>query len=84
MESISNKIIAKISSITNHNSVLPHNELENDLGMDSLGFIRLLVEIEHDYHIKIEETYLDIGMFPTVKSVCEFVENLYVSTQDNL
>lgn len=63
---------------------MPDHELENDIGMDSLGFIRLLVEIEHEYNIRIEETYLDIGMFPTVKSICEFVENLHVSAQDNV
>ncbi len=35
------------------------SHLENDLGMDSMDFSELIVEIEEKYHVKIDGERLD-------------------------
>lgn len=46
-----------------------------DNGLDSIGFINIIIALENEYDILIDQDDLDLERFSTVKSIKEYVES---------
>lgn len=71
----SKKIISIINGIVGTANIKLEDELESDLRIDSLAFIRMIVEIEVALDIKFDDSYLSLDMFKTVNDLCNYVDN---------
>ncbi|MFR1757636.1 MAG: phosphopantetheine-binding protein [Eisenbergiella sp.] len=50
------------------------NEKLNDLGINSLIFIRIIVEIEEKFDFEFDDEDLDFEKFTYLSDVCNYVE----------
>jgi acyl carrier protein len=66
-------IIESLKSITGKEDITPEIDLVNDLEMDSLMFVRLIVEVEIKLGISVEDSLLDMSAFTTVNDFCQFI-----------
>ena len=66
-------ILARYLSIPAED-VREDSRLEEDLGLDSLGALEVIFEIEEEFKIKVPDERLDA--FPTVRAVCDRIEAL--------
>lgn len=46
-----------------------------DNGLDSVGFINVIIALENEYDIFIDQDELDLKQFSTVKNIREFIES---------
>lgn len=46
-----------------------------DNGLDSIGFINVIIALENEYDIFIDQDELDLKQFSTVKNIREFIES---------
>lgn len=53
------------------------DELLNVLGIDSLGFVELLVFIEKRFNLKLIESGLDRKDFKSIRSLATCISNMY-------
>ena len=78
--------ILEILSILFQNSgvdtdVLEYVDLIDDLGMDSVNFISLIVELEAEFDIQIPDEWLLIDKFRECSSILSAVEELIVQKE---
>ncbi|SDN48756.1 acyl carrier protein [Fictibacillus solisalsi] len=57
-----------------HNVEFDHESNLLDLGIDSMTFIRLVVEIEDEFDIEIEDEEIVLQNFESVESIVKLVE----------
>ena len=87
MEKSENKVkILEILSILFQNSgvdtdVLEYVDLIDDLGMDSVNFISLIVELEAEFDIQIPDEWLLMDKFRECSSILSAVEELIVQKE---
>jgi acyl carrier protein len=74
IEEIEQKLIQGISSITNRDasSVLPDMPF-HDLGIDSLGFVEILVFIEKTFALKLIASDLTKDDFETINTLASYI-----------
>lgn len=72
-KSIYKVIISNLSEIISDNVSLDMNF--NSIGLDSITFIKTVVELEHEFDFEFEDDMLLITKFSTVKSMIEYVES---------
>ncbi len=70
---IQNEICQIVEGLLEIDSVSPDKTLE-ELEVDSIIFIRLVVECEQRFHIEFEDEMLLISKFPDLKSFIEYVQ----------
>lgn len=71
---IENKLIYGIASITSRNdSSIAADMTFHKLGIDSLGFVEILVFIEKTFNLQLIESGLDKKDFETVHSLASFI-----------
>lgn len=71
---IENKLIHGIASITSKNdSSIAADMPFHKLGIDSLGFVEILVFIEKTFNLQLIESGLDKKDFETVHSLASFI-----------
>ncbi len=71
---IENKLIQGIASITSRNdSSIAVDMPFHKLGIDSLGFVEILVFIEKTFNLQLIESGLDKKDFETVHSLASFI-----------
>ncbi len=70
---IQNEICQIVEGLLEIDSVSPDKTLK-ELEVDSIIFIRLVVECEQRFHIEFEDEMLLISMFPDLKSFIEYVQ----------
>lgn len=70
------EIIKIIKKAMNKDSILQENKLINDLGMASLDYMRLVVDLENHFNIRFEDDYLMVDNFVTVHDLSIYVEKL--------
>lgn len=46
-----------------------------DNGLDSIGFINVIIALETEYDIFIDQDELELKQFSTVKNIREFIES---------
>lgn len=61
--------------------VLEYVDLIDDLGMDSVNFISLIVELEVEFDIQIPDEWLLIDKFRECSSILSAVEELIVKKE---
>ncbi len=74
VQEIENKLIGVIASITNQDaSAITPDKPFPDLGIDSLGFVEILVYIEKNFKLQLITTSLNKKDFETVHSLASFI-----------
>ncbi len=74
VQEIENKLIGVIASITNQDaSAITADKPFPDLGIDSLGFVEILVYIEKNFKLQLITTSLNKQDFETVHSLASFI-----------
>jgi acyl carrier protein len=74
VQEIENKLIQGISSITNKEvSAVEPDKPFHDLGIDSLGFVEILVFIEKTFKLQLIATDLTRKDFETIHSLASFI-----------
>ena len=46
----------------------------SSLNINSISFIRLVVEIEKEFNVEFQDDIIDVNNFTTLKSLVEFIE----------
>lgn len=81
--------IDKVLSIINSNIEnidLSYEQVEADLtelGMDSISFIRIIVDVEENFECEIPDSKLLITELNSVKKIYEELQLLYYETESN-
>lgn len=83
------EIKTKILEILNHlfqnsgvdTEVIEYVDFIDDLGMDSIGFISLIVELETEFNIQIPDEWLLVDKFREYSSVFSAVEELILQKE---
>lgn len=47
-----------------------------DIGINSIEFVKILVNMENEFDIEIDDEMLDIEKVPTIDALCEMLEKL--------
>lgn len=47
-----------------------------DIGINSIEFVKILVNMENEFDIEIDDEMLDIEKVPTIDTLCEMLEKL--------
>lgn len=84
-----NEIKAKIIGIMSNlfqnsdvdTDVLEYVDLIDDLGMDSVNFISLIIELEAEFDIQIQDDQLLMDKFREYSSIYSIVEELLMSKE---
>lgn len=71
---ISEQVKSLIKEISGVDKITINKKLQDDLGIDSLGLITLLVEIEERFGFELEESDMDPFAMQTVSDVIKLVE----------
>lgn len=66
-------IIDKIIDMPNAEEKIDTDTELKNIGMDSLSFVRIVVEIENQFGIEFPEDRLDIAQAGTVRKLCETI-----------
>ena len=82
MKSIKEEVIMIITELSRDKNlnlkikdrVTAHDKL-NDLGFDSISFIKLVIEMENRFGIEFDDKMLDYTRYNTVAELIELVEN---------
>ena len=53
----------------------------NEIGIDSINFITLILELENEFHIEWEDEMLLLSSFSTIKSMVDYVESRIIKKQ---
>jgi acyl carrier protein len=64
--------------------LLEYVDFEDDLGMDSLTFITLIVEIESHFEIIIPDELLLMENFRTINAIGQIVENQLILLSEDI
>jgi len=74
LQNIQDKLIQGIAVITakDESSIAPHVPFHK-LGIDSLGFVEILVFIEKTFNLQLIESGLDKKDFETIRSLAAFI-----------
>ena len=76
------KIIKEIlSDISGVDEISMSDELQNDIGLDSLGLVTLLIELEERFGIELDESDLNPFDLVTVFDITELIEK-YLEVSD--
>lgn len=76
MSDIKKKLIVIISTILKDSSVEEYLLNDDDLisiGLNSIKFIRLVVEIEKEFNLEFEDDMLDYTNFKSLEDLSEYV-----------
>ena len=74
VQEIENKLIQGISSITNRDaSAIAPDKPFHELGIDSLGFVEILVYIEKTFKLQLIAADLTKKDFETIRTLASFI-----------
>ena len=68
------KISNILKDLSGAGTVFPESSLQNDLGLDSLGMVMLLIELENSFGIELDESDMNPFDLVDVLSVVELVD----------
>lgn len=68
------KVIKILIDLTGNSEMCLNDRLQQELGMDSLGLVTLLIELEDSFHITLDETDMDPFQLTTVADVVALVQ----------
>ncbi|GAE86719.1 acyl carrier protein [Acetivibrio straminisolvens] len=56
------------------NSSIKLEDTLSSLNINSISFIRLVVELEKEFNIEFQDEIMDVSNFKTIKSLVEYIE----------
>ena len=76
-----NEILAQMKLIINkitgsEKGIDLNDHLLNDLGLDSLSFIELIVDIETQFNVRLPDDFIIQGDVQTVEGLCKVIDKL--------
>ena len=74
------KVVAVLHELCGADKIQPDNQLQTDLGLDSLGMVTLLIALEEEFHIVWDESDLNPFALQKVQDVVTLV-NRYVGNK---
>ena len=78
-ESLIQKVICIINKNIEQNITLNDFNTEfSNLGIDSLDFIKIVVEIENEFEIEIDDEMLDINIIRNINSIIAIINDKLV------
>jgi len=76
LQDIQNTLVQGIASITSKEEAAISSDVPfHELGIDSLGFVEILVFIEKTFKLQLIETGLDKKDFATIRSLASFLHS---------
>ena len=79
VDKIKEKLINIIAIITNNLQVKEYLATNDDLtviGLDSIKFIRLVVEIEEEFGVNFDDEMLDFSKFQSLEELSDYIHNM--------
>jgi acyl carrier protein len=70
------ELLKLIGRCTQQPAVTPQDRLRENLAVDSMGFIRLVIEIERAFGVRFEDNMLTIDLFGTVADLTKYLQTL--------
>ncbi len=67
------KVVDLLKGYTHQDEICETDRLKEDLGMDSLSFVMLLVELEDAFQFKLDESDMSPYLMKTVSDVFSLV-----------
>ena len=71
---IKEKVVEILKGLSGKNEIKESDKLQDDIGLDSLGMVTLLVEIEDTFLIELDESDMNPFDLSCVSDVVELVE----------
>lgn len=68
------KVLDILKLIVDKDDINPTDKLHEDLGMDSLTFIRMIVLLEKEFNIRIDEKYFEDGVLNNAECIVRCIE----------
>lgn len=72
--SITNRVLIMLQELSGLDDILIEDNLQNDLGLDSITMVTLLLEIEEEFRITLDESDMNPFDLITVADVVVLVE----------
>ncbi len=72
--SITNRVLIILKKLSGLDDILIEDNLQNDLGLDSITMVTLLLEIEEEFRITLDESDMNPFDLTTVADVVVLVE----------
>lgn len=72
--SITNRVLIILKKLSGLDDILIEDNLQNDLGLDSITMVTLLLEIEEEFRITLDESDMNPFDLITVADVVVLVE----------
>lgn len=72
--SITNRVLIILKELSGLDDILIEDNLQNDLGLDSITMVTLLLEIEEEFRITLDESDMNPFDLITVADVIVLVE----------
>lgn len=78
--SMVNKVCKIINSLSDSINLFSDDIDKNisEYGIDSIGFIRLVIKLEEEFNITIPDEYLILSKMSTIKDICKVLKNCTV------
>lgn len=67
-------VSGNLFELDNVEDILKETDDLTEVGLNSLSFIKLIVEIENGFGIEFEDEDLDHSRFMTLTSLCDYIE----------
>lgn len=78
-DNIKSELINLISALFNKKGfdtdLIEHADLVNDLGIDSITFISMVVEIESHFNIEVPDDFLLMDYFKNIDAIVKIIED---------
>lgn len=71
-----------IFEVDNIGIILRNTDDLQEVGINSLNFIKLIVAIENEFEIEFEDDDLDHTRFKTLTAICNYIESRYTDIKD--
>ena len=68
------QIIGRLAEIDNINELIEGNDSLDGFAINSVNFIRVVVELEKTFDIEFEDDALEFTKFDTLQSLCDYIE----------
>ncbi len=73
MEKTSNKIIEIVKKNLSYSKDINKSNVLEDIGIDSLTFIKIIIEIENEFSFEFEDSAVSLYAFSTMQDLIEYV-----------
>jgi len=70
---VNKKIINILKELSGYENIEENSRLEDDLGLDSIGMVMLLIELEDNFEIQLDESDMNPFELQLVEDVTELV-----------